>query len=138
MELLKNIFWFILLIFIVYIMIIFIKPSISDKIWEIIWIQVFNEKVLEIKEKMDYFSTKIPTKEELTDAYSWAKDKIGDVKENIDKVRESADKLEDKYNEAKDFIDETWDKIDKVKESLNDIEQIGEDISNIVNKEVME
>ncbi len=134
----KNILWFIVLILVIYIMLIFIKPSIANNIAEIIWIKSFNEKVLDIKEKMDYFSTKIPTKEELDEAYSWAKNKIEDVKENIDNIRESADKLEDKYNEAKDFIDETWDKIDKVKENLNDLEKIWDDISNAVNKQVME
>ena len=134
----KNIIWFIILIFVIYIILIFIKPTIADKIASIIGIQKFNEQVIEIKNKMDYASTKIPTKEDLESAYSWAKDKVGDIKESIDWLRDNADDIKDKYDDAKEFIDETWEKIDKVKDSLNDLESLWEDISNIVNKEAME
>ena len=134
----KNIIWFIVLIFIIYIILIFIKPTIADKIAGLIGIKKFNEQVLEIKNKMDYVSTKIPTKEDIENAYSWAKDKVKDIKEGIDDLRDTADDIKDKYDDAKEFIDETWEKINKVKESLDNLEGLWENISNIVNKETIE
>ena len=133
----KNIVWFIILIFVLYMMLIFIKPTIANKIAEIIGIKTFNEKVIEIKNKMDYASTKIPTKDDLESAYSWAKEKVEDIKEGINDLRDTADDIKWKYDDAKEFIDETWEKIDNVKDSLNDLENLWENISNSVNKEVM-
>ena len=129
----KKIIWLIILVLIIYIVLIFIKPVIADKIAKTLWIEGINEKVLEIKNKLDYVSTKIPSKEELENAYSWAKDKISEIKNNIENIRETANNLEDKYNQTKDFIDETWKKIEKVTEALGDLQKIWNSIGNSIN-----
>lgn len=137
MNLIKNLFWLIIAVFIVYLMLIFFKPDIASQIAKSLKIEKFNEQVLMFKDKLDYVSTKMPSKEEIETAYSWAKDKIWDIKDWIDTVRETAWDIEETYNETKDFINETWEKIDKVKETLNDIEKVWETISDVVNKDVM-
>jgi peptidoglycan hydrolase CwlO-like protein len=129
----KKIIWFIVIIFIVYITLIFIKPVIANKIAETLWIKVFNEKVIEIKEKLDYISTKIPSKEEIEKAYSGAKEKIADIKSNIDDIRETANDIENKYGEVKDFVNKAWEKLKETKETLNNLQGISNDIGNLIN-----
>jgi len=129
----KKIIWLIILVFIIYIVLIFIKPVIADKIAKTLWIEGINEKILEIKNKLDYVSTKIPSKEELEEAYFWAKDKISEIKDNIENIRETANNLEDKYNKTIDFIDETWKKIEKVTEALGDLQEVWNSIKNTIN-----
>jgi len=128
----KKIIWFIILVFIIYIVLIFIKPTIANKIATNLGIKNFNEKVLEIKKKLDYISTKVPTKEELTWAYSWAKNKISKIKDKIDNIRNTAEDLENKYENAKEFINETWKKIEKAKETLNNLQEIWSDLQNFI------
>lgn len=120
----KKIIWLIVLIIVIYIVLIFIKPVIANKIAVSLWIESFNEKVLEIKEKLDDASTKVPTKDELTEAYSGAKDKISDLKDNIDDIRKAAKDLENKYTQAKEFIDETWKKLEQTKKTINDLKEV--------------
>ena len=134
MKILKNIIWMIIISFIIYIVLIFVQPAIADNIAEKLWIKSFNEKIRIIKTWVDIASTKIPTKEELENAYSWAKNKVNEIKWNIDNIREQAVELWKKYEKAKDFIDDTSKKINNVKNSLNDLQKIWEDISNVVNK----
>lgn len=138
MKNLKNLLWFILLIVIIYIMLVFIKPQIADTIAWTLWIKNINESITNFKEKLDYVSTKIPTKDEVQNAYSGAKNTIWDIKDNIENIRETADDLENKYNNTKEFINETGEKIEKAKQKLNDIQKIWDDISNMVNKNAIE
>jgi len=133
----KNIFWLAIIIFILYIVLIFIKPALADNIAQKLWISDFNEKIRTIKKWIDILWTKVPTKEELQKAYSWAKEKVEKIKSNIDNIRDTAGNLKDKYEKTKEFIDKTWDKINKVKDSLDDLQKVWEDISNVVNKEVI-
>jgi peptidoglycan hydrolase CwlO-like protein len=129
----KKIIWLIILVSITYITLIFVKPVIADKIAKMLWIENINEEIIEIKDKLDYFSTKIPSKEELENAYSWAKDKISKLKDNIDDIRETANNLENKYNKAVDFIDETWKNIEKVNKVIGDLQEVWKNIENIIN-----
>jgi len=133
MKTIKKIFWLIVLLFIIYVILIFVKPAFADQIADVLWIKSFNEKVRIIKKWLDVFSTKIPDKEELEETYSWAKEKIENLKENIDNIRKSAKDIEKKYEETKEFINETTEKIDKVKESLDDLQKVWNSISDIVN-----
>ena len=100
MKTLKKIIWFIVIILIVYIVLIFVKPAIANNIAEKIGISAFNEQIRTIKDWIDIFSTKIPTKEEIIETYSWAKDSILDLKDNIDDIRETADGLWEKYGKS--------------------------------------
>jgi len=137
MKLIKNIFLILFILFIVYIVLIFAKPAFADKVAKILGISNFNEKIRIIKWGVDYVSTKVPTKKEIEKAYSWAKNKIEEIKWNIDDIRNTASDIWDKYDQAKDFVNETGDKIEKVKNSLNDLQKVWEDISNVVNKEAI-
>ena len=137
MKTLKKIIWFLVILAIIYIALIFIKPVIADSIAKNIWLLNFNEKIRTIKKWVDIFSTKIPTKDEIVEAYSGAKNKVEEIKWNINNIRETADDLGKKYDEAKDFIDETWEKINNVKDSLNDLENLWKSVENIVNKEAI-
>ena len=129
----KKLIWLAILISIIYITLVFVKPVIADKIAKTLWIESLNEKILEMKSKLDYVSTRIPSKEELEEAYSWAKDKISEIKDNIENIRETANNLEDKYNKTKVFIDETWKTIEKVTETLGDLQEIWNSIKNTIN-----
>jgi peptidoglycan hydrolase CwlO-like protein len=120
----KKIIWFIVLGIVSYIVLIFFNPSIANKIATSLWIESFNEKVIEAKKTLDYISTKVPTKNELEKAYSWAKDTISNLKENIDDIRNTAKELEDKYTNAKKFIDETWKQIEQVKQTIGSIQEV--------------
>jgi chromosome segregation ATPase len=129
----KKLIWLVIFISITYITLVFVKPVIANKIAEILWIENINEKIIDMKSKLDYFSTKIPSKEELEDAYSWAKDKISKLKDNIDDIRKTANNLEDKYDKAVDFIDETWKKIEKVNKVIENLQEVWKSIENTIN-----
>lgn len=129
----KKILWVIIFIVLLYIVLIFFKPLIAEQIAKQIWIEKFNEFIINSKDKLDYVSTKIPTKDDLEKAYSWAQDTISDIKENIEDIRWTANDIEEKYNDAKDFINETWEKIENAKEALNDLKKVWDSITNLVN-----
>ena len=133
MKTIKKIFWFIILIFVLYIILIFVKPAFADQIADLLWIKSFNEKIRIIKNWIDVLSTKIPSEEEITDWINTTKEKIEDVKDTINDIRETTKDLKEKYEETKEFIDETKEKIDTVKDKLNDLEEIWEGITNLVN-----
>ncbi len=128
----KKIIWLIVLLFMLYIVMIFMKPTITNEIAKKLWLENFNKNVVDIKNKLDYISTKVPTKQEIEKAYSWAKTKISDIKENIDNVRKTAKQIEEKYDEAKQFIDKTWEKIEKVKQTVNDIQKIWWELKELI------
>jgi len=123
MNTIKKIVWLIVIIFITYIVLIFVKPNIANKIADIIWTRDFNQSVLDIKSKLDDASTNIPSKEDIEKAYSWAKDTISDIKWSIEDLRQKADELEDTYDKAKDFIDDTSVKLKDAKDIIDNINQ---------------
>ena len=120
----KKIIWLVILVSITYITLVFVKPVIADKIAKALWIESINEKIIDMKSTLDYFSTRIPSKEELENAYSWAKDKISQLKDNIEDIRVTANDLEDKYTNTIKFIDETWKKIEEVNQAIWDLQKV--------------
>lgn len=120
----KKLIWLAIAIFTIYILLIFKAPTLANQIEQLIWIDWFNEKVIELKETFDYMVTKAPSKEEIEAAYSWAKEKVDEAKEKIDDLREKAWEIEDTYNKANDFIDDASEKIDKAREVVNTINEI--------------
>jgi len=121
---LKKLVWLIVLLFVVYVLLVFKAPWVASEIEKAIWIEWFGSKIIESKDKFDYAITKIPTKEELQWAYSWALDKITEAKEVVDDLRIKAWELEDTYNKASDFIDETSQKIEQAKEIVDNIKEV--------------
>ncbi len=128
----KKIVWLFILIFVLYILAIFKAPILADEIEKLIWINWFNNKIRELKEKLDSFSTKVPTKEKLQDYYSWAVENIEKTKENIDTIRKKAKDLEETYNEAKETIDEAQEKLEQVKETIDKVSEVWESINKII------
>ena len=127
----KKLFFHLIIIFVIYILIIFNAPILSWFIWKTIWIQKFNEYILQFKSDYDSFIKNIPTWEE-------AKNKIIEyknnsieykdtIKNNIDNIRQFMSWTEDKinkvqnsYKEVKNLIDSSSWKIKKIKDLINE------------------
>lgn len=113
---LKKLLWFILIIIILYIVFIFVLPEVSDKIWEKIWTLPFHQKVRDLKVKFDEIYTNLPSQEEVKEFYdktkSWAIDQANNIKDKVDDVRQNLNEAKDKYDETVEKINETKDKIE--------------------------
>ncbi len=129
----KKLFLFILIIFVSYILLIFLKPDLADKIANQLGFVDFNEKVRIIKKWIDIFSTKIPDEKEIEDSFVKAKEKINSIKENINNLRNEANEVKEKYNQTKEFLEDTSKKIDEVKENIDKLQEIWSWITNIIN-----
>ena len=121
----KKIISLIIIIFVLYIVAIFKAPTLANELEKLIWIEGFNQKVIDLKERLDNFWTKVPTKDELKDYYSGAVDSIEKTKENIDNIRKKADEIKETY-------DTTKDKIEDIKETVDKISEVWESISKTI------
>ena len=121
----KKIFWLLVIIFVLYVILIFKAPIFADNIEKLMHNStIFNEKVRQIKKKLDKLWTKLPTKEDLQKTYSWTIETINKTKENIDNLRKKAKELEKNYDEVKQKIDEAQKTLDKVEKIWNNIREI--------------
>ncbi len=146
---LKKIYLWLIIIFVSYILLIFLVPSVTTIIDRLIWINWFTENVRKIKSVIDDSYENLPSKEEVVDkynkAYSWAveiKENVEEwiefTKDKIDTAREVLSWAEDTYNKAKDtyddaieFIDKANDKISETKEKVDKINETAKDISEL-------
>jgi len=137
----KKLFFFIILIFTLYIVLIFISPSLSDKIEWFIWLNWINNKIRDLKLNIDETYTNLPSKEQFIETYNDAKVKVeiktmdtlswvNDVKNTIDDVRNTLSWAANTYSEIKWSIDETKTQIES---SVNAIKDTAETISNVTN-----
>ena len=124
--------WLFIAIFTFYILLVFKAPAISTEIDKLIWIKWFSEKVIIFKWTYDKAVTNIPTKEELEAAYSWAVNRVDQVKDTIDDIRETAEEVGDTYNQATDFINDAWEKLDQAKDTFDEVKDSIDGIKNIV------
>lgn len=116
-------------------------PLIANWIAKIVWLESFNESVIELKKIFNDKSTNIPTSWELL---SWALDTkntivdwVNTTKEKIDWFRETMSWVEDTYNsikdwydDVKDFIEENEWKLDAIKWTIENIEEIRDWLTN--------
>jgi len=109
----KKILLSIVIFIVLYIIIVFKAPIIANQIEKIIWLHWLNEKIRNIKNKLDYFWTKVPTKNDLQKYYSWTLNSIDKTKENIDKLRKKADELKNTYDKTKNTINQAWEKLNQ-------------------------
>jgi len=133
----KNIFSFLIIIIIAYIVLIFLAPGVSDTIGSFIWTKSLNEKIRIFKTNVDKTATSATWKDDLLKGYSdtidsarQARDtiieKTLDTKKKIDDVRNTLSWAEQTVNEAKWVFDEA-------NKTINDINQLWNNIKNIVN-----
>ena len=124
--------WLFIAVFTFYIMLVFKAPTLSTEIDKVIWIEWFSEKVVIFKWSYDKAVTKMPTKEEIEAVYSWAVEKVDQVKETIDDIRETVGEVEDTYDQATEFISDVWDKLDQAKDTFDEVKDTIDGIKNIV------
>ena len=124
--------WLFIAVFTFYILLVFKAPTLSIEIDKLVWIEWFSEKVVIFKWSYDKVVTKIPTKKELESVYSWAIEKVDQVKDKIDDIRETVGEVEDTYDKATEFISDAWDKLDQAKETFEEVKNTIDGIKNIV------
>jgi len=140
----NKLFWFIIIIFVLYILMIFKMPVIADKIQTWLGFNWFNEFVIDFKNSMDSFFTRVPTKEELKEWYnstlSWAVDFkndvvtwVNDVKDWIDSVRWTLSWAVDTYNDVKETVIDTKETIDSTVETIKDTSESLKDTAEKIN-----
>lgn len=120
---LKKILWSILIILVLYLVSIFIVPVQADKIGDIFWITRFNEKVRQIKEKMDNMMVALPSEDEIRKAAEDIKNNATDwankLKDSVDNVRETLNNTAEQYEELKKEAEETKKQIEEGIDALS-------------------
>ncbi len=136
----KKIFLFILILFVLYILAIFKAPELAGHFEKLLKIEWFNQSVIDFKKKLDEIYTTIPTKEEIKNTYeqtmSWAielKEKASswtiELKNKIDNVRLSVSWSIDKYEWIKSDIVETKEKMESTVETIKNTSDAINDFS---------
>jgi len=140
----KKLLFIILIICTLYIVAIFISPTLADKIESSLWFTWFNQKIRDFKSWVDSTYTNIPSKDEFLDTYDQAKIQaeikakealnwVNDVKWNIDEVRSTLSWAASTYKEVKTSIEttktqvETW--VNAIKTTADTLNQV----SNTIN-----
>jgi len=121
---------------------VFTAPKTASKIDAMIWISWFSENFRGTKVNFDSVITDIPS---LNEFKSWAldiKDTVVDgvatTKDTIDSVRGWAQKIEETYNDARDVVEGINGKVTEIKNTLDDVQSLGQNISNVVNTDLVE
>jgi len=128
----KKIISLIIIVVVLYIVAIFKAPTLANELEKLMWLDGFNQKIIDLKERLDNFWTKVPTKDELKDYYSWAVDSIEKTKENIDNLRKKADDIQDTYESTKETINQAQEKLEDIKETVDKISEVWESITNTI------
>ncbi len=135
----KKLLLIIVIIITLYIVTIFMSPTLADKIENSFWFTWFNQKIRDLKSGADSTYTNIPSKEQFLETYDQAKIQaeikakealnwVNEVKWNIDEVRSTLSWAASTYNEVKTSIEttktqvETWVKaIKTTADTLNQV-----------------
>lgn len=141
---LKKLLLLLIILFTVYLILVFVSPTLADKIELFIWKQWLNEKIRSLKWNVDETYTNIPSKDEFIDTINQAKIQaeikakdalnwVNEVKWNIDEVRSTLSWAANTYNEVKTSIEttkaqvETW--VNAIKTTADTLNQV----SNTIN-----
>ncbi len=128
----KKILWLLILIITVYILLVFKAPTLANDIEKLIWLNWLNQKIINIKNKLNMFWTKVPTKQDLSKYYSWTVNTIKKTKESIDELRLKADELKNKYKTAQDWINKVQNKLENIKKTVDKISNVWSTINKII------
>lgn len=131
----KKFILFSLIIFILYILALFKLPQFTSIVWNIAWLNWFNEFVLSFKSTFDKTVTNIPSQEEFIEwslelkenVINWVdvtKDKIDDIRETIKWAESKYNDLKETYDETKEFINTNSWKIKEIKETIQKISNL--------------
>ena len=127
----KRILIYIILVIFSYTFLIIYNPYLANDIWKKIWLQKYNDWIILIKEKYNKFVDRIPSKNEVTDQYDWAKTKfkewIDSTHDKIDSIRDQLNKIEKWYESFQNAYEKSQDIIEKNNETLKEMK-------NIINK----
>ncbi len=129
----KKFFSFLIIVILVYLMLVFVKPNISDTIGGFIGLKELNQKIRNLKSGLDKTATSDDLLKGYSDTIESARDlkdqmfeRSEDVKNKVDAVRSTLSWAEQVVNEAKDTVD-------SVNKTLNDVNKLWESIKSIVN-----
>ena len=132
---LKKIFWFLVMIFVLYVILIFTMPSFADRFGN----EKFNIFIRDFKNTIDEIYTNLPTKEEWQNLWNQTLSGAENLKNNVidwanslkdwvDEVRKNLSWAVDKYEEVKNDVDEAkkslQDWVDKVKDITDTINSV--------------
>jgi len=145
---LKKIFSFFIIFFVLYILLIFTAPKLAEGIESNFWLNWFNEFVLWFKSDLDNTSTNIPTEWEIHKKYytfvdwtvnfihrfiDWVniiKWRIDKFREDIEKKKQKVEDIKETYDNVKEIINTASWAIQKTTNTLKEINSIKENIYN--------
>lgn len=139
MKKIINLILVVIILITLYIVSIFLFPEQIKKISSFLWLDSFNDSVLDIKWKIDNISINTDIDKTIKNIQSWATDLLDtawdyakDIKSKIDSVRSTASWVENTYNEVKWQIEETRKNIEDVSNKFNEMKQTVDSV-NIFN-----
>lgn len=126
----KKLILFILIIFVVFLVWIFLFPKTTSDIFSNFWLQNFNQKILDSKEKVSSFFGEF----DLIKKFQETKDKTLEIKQNvewqIENTKEKIETIQTNVDNTTKAINESVDSINKTVDSLNDLQKSVWDITD--------
>ncbi len=140
----KKLLFIILIVITLYLVSIFISPTLADKIENSIWVTWFNQKIRDLKSWVDSTYTNIPSKDEFIDTLNQAKNQaeikakdalngVSEVKWNIDEVRSTLSWAANTYNEVKTSIETTKAQVENGVNTIKTTADTLNQVSNTIN-----
>lgn len=127
----KKLISFLLLIFVLYILSIFFVPDTANKIASSLWIEWFNQKILELAWKYDEtinsnswsinFNWMNDLKNKTTQIKQEIDTKVKTTQDSIDNIRTNVDTTINTVNETKQKVLETKESIEKTIDTVNTV-----------------
>jgi len=121
---------------------VFSSPETASKIDAMIGMPWFSENIRGSKANFDTIVTDIPSINEFKSGALDIKDTVIDwvatTKDTIDSVRWWVQKVEKTYNDARDIVDGINGKVTDIKNTLDDVQSLWQNISNVVNTDLVE
>ncbi len=134
----KKILSLIILLFVLYILSIFFVPDTANKIASSLWIELFNQKILELAWKYDEtinsnswsinFNWMNDLKNKTTQIKQEIDTKVKTTQKTIDNIRTNVDTTVKTVNETKKQIDET---AKNVQETIDTVSKVSNSIKNL-------
>ncbi len=116
------------IIVVLYIMTIFIFPKFADSLWNMFWLNWFNNYIVSLKDKVNNFvfwiSENNIVKEKTKEVFELKQsvdDTIEKTKEKIENIQDNVDKTAKSIEETQKSISNTVDSLNELKNSVTNI-----------------
>lgn len=129
MKFLVKVFSFFILLFAVYILGVFLLPSVTDAVWEKLWILEFNIWIRQLKWGADTIGEDLLQINQASEVLSGARNIVDKTKEAIQKTQEGIETTRQVIDTKVQQVNKVADSFEKTKQSVNELQNNLSDLS---------